>query len=237
MKKANTLAMTLVLMLFACSGNGLGDDSTADQVKVENVDLKNKNIALTDQYNDIFNDRQAILNKLKKTLQENAGLQDRLAAAPQKKQDKAASGPDHQKKMPDYRVLRKKLVETNMELAVTKNKEETLKQEVANMHYNLGTVLLEDQNKYNEAIREFEKDLMINPDDADAHYNLALIYDKGKNNRERAIGHYKAYLQIRPDAADALKVKERLTDLEAQQKIWKIPDPASIDEKQGLGRL
>jgi len=204
------------------------NDSPFAKLDSEISDLKTKNAELTQAFKDISNDRQAILKKLREDLGENARLKDLLTLRRQIEQDK--------RKVPDIVTLKKALEEAELELLTTENKDEGLKQEVANMHYNLGTVL-QAQNKYAEAIKEFKMDLMANPNDADAHYNLALIYDKGINNREEAIDHYNMYLKINPDATDALQVKERLTDLETQQKIWGNPDATGIDEKQNLGRL
>ena len=47
----------------------------------------------------------------------------------------------------------------------------------------------------------------------------------------------KIWQSVKLTIADALKVKERLTELETQQKIWGNPDATGIGEKQDLGRL
>jgi len=222
--KAGIHISLTMLMIFAGSVLCLADDPSPAQIKAENLDLKNKNAALIQQFNDIFNDRLAIQNRIKLVLDENAELKNMW----QKKK--------RIKELPEDIILRKKLIEARLELMELKDKDEGLKEGTANMHYNLGAVL-QAQNKYDAAIREFELDLNVNPDDADAYYNLALIYDKGKNNRQEAIDHYNMYLKINPDATDALQVKERLTDLETQKKIWGNPDAMDIGEKQTLGRL
>jgi tetratricopeptide (TPR) repeat protein len=224
------ICLTMLLLL---SGRNfcLADDPTVAQLKAENLELENKNAALTQAFNDISNDRQAVLENLRKTVDINAELTEQnnqLALTQSKNQSKQI--------LPDACKLREKLEESVLELMKEKKTDGKLEQEVAKMHYNLG-VILQGQNRYDEAIKEFEGDLSVNSNDADAHYNLALIYDKGKNNREEAIVHYNIYLKINPDAPDALEVKERLTDLEAQQKIWGNPDATGIDEKQDLGRL
>ena len=227
----HSVGIWVVLIFFAGGGLCVADGPTVAQLKVENLDLKNKNAALTQAFNDISNDRQAILNNLQKTVDINAQLTEQnnqLASTQQKNQGKQI--------LPDACKLKEKLEGAVLELMKEKNTDEGLEQEVAKMHYNLG-VIFQGQNKYDEAIKDFEGDLSINPNDADALYNLALIYDKGKNNRQEAIDHYNMYLKINPDATDALQVKERLTDLETQQKIWGNPDATGIDEKQNLGRL
>ena len=203
------IILTVLISLFG-SALCLADDPTVAQLQQENLDLKNKNAALVQSFNDIFNDRRAILKLL------------------QQRQDKQI--------LPDVCKLKKKLEEAELELMKEKNTDEKLEKQVATMHYNLG-VIYQTQNKYDESIKEFENDLSVNPNDADAHYNLALIYDKDKNNRQEAINHYNMYLELEPDAQDALQVKEHLTDLATQQKVWGNPDAAGINEKQDLGRL
>ena len=145
------------------------DDQAWARLKAENLALRNNNAALIQQFNDIFNDRQAILNKLKVVLNENGDLKERISAAQPKRQ--------HKSQLPEDVILRKKLVAAKLELMATKDKDEGLKEEVANMHYNLGTVL-QSQNKYDDAIREFELDLMVNPDDAEARDALQFIASK-----------------------------------------------------------
>lgn len=210
MNKAWAMA---VLVLFFARGLCLADTPALARLKAENLNLE---------------------NRLQKTLRENSGLKGRLISLQREKMGLSKAGPGQGS--PAEVKLRKKLVDAEMELVATKNKDENLKQEVANMHYNLG-VIFQGQGKYEAAIKEFKSDLTLNPGDADACYNLALIYDRVKNERARAIDHYKMYLRIRPFAADTLKVKERLTQLGAEQKIWGNPAAENINEKQGLGRL
>lgn len=93
-----------------------------------------------------------------------------------------------------------------------------LRQEVADMHYNLG-VILTKQNDYRTAIREFEKVVQLKPDDADAHYNLAILYDEKMRNNDKALEHYRAYLKIAPNSKDAQKVSKWIIDKESENKV------------------
>ena len=132
----------------------------------------------------------------------------------------------------ENKKLRNDLKEALSGFAGMKRASARLKREAADMHYNLG-VILQGQNKYDEAIREYEKVLESRPDDAAANFNLALIYDAAKNKRDEAIEHYRKYLKIGPEAEDALKVKERLNELEAENKVWGEPGAKGIRENKG----
>jgi len=128
--------------------------------------------------------------------------------------------------------LKHTLNDTVGKLADANKQLNRLKNETADMHYNLG-VIFQGQTKWNEAIREYEKVLETRPDDGDAHYNLALIYDSIKNDRFKAIQNYEEYLGINPDGENAAKVKERITELNVENKVWGAPGAKNIREKKG----
>lgn len=128
--------------------------------------------------------------------------------------------------------LEKDLKRTLSELADANKDLKRLKKETADMHYNLGTIF-QRQSQWNEAIREYEKVLETRPDDGDVHYNLALIYDSIKNDRFKAIQHYEEYLGINPDGENAVKVKERVTQLGVENKVWGELGEKNIREKKG----
>jgi tetratricopeptide (TPR) repeat protein len=128
--------------------------------------------------------------------------------------------------------LKKDLKETLTELADANKDLKRLKIEAADMHYNLG-VIFQKQNQWDEAIREYEKVLEVKPDDKDSHFNLALIYDSAKFDRPKAISHYQEYLRIAPDSDDAARIKERVTSLGTENKIWGESGVKNIREKKG----
>jgi tetratricopeptide (TPR) repeat protein len=132
----------------------------------------------------------------------------------------------------DNKKLRGDLKEALSQFANLKKSSERLKKETADMHYNLG-VILQGQNKYDDAIREYEKVLDSRPDDVNANFNLAMIYDTVKNRRDEAIEHYRKYLKIGPEASDALEVEERLKELEAENKVWGSPNAKGVKESKG----
>lgn len=53
-------------------------------------------------------------------------------------------------------------------------------------------------SRYDEAISEFKKALVINPGNAEAYYNLGLIYEH-QNKKEEAKGMYEKALAIDAD--------------------------------------
>ena len=215
-------------LMMPVGGLALAEDLVLEQLKARNVELEAKNTQLSQQFHDVVNDRDAILNKYDSVVLENGDLKNRIDSLGTRKQNR--------QKMPDPAILREKVKTATLELLRAKTKNEKLELEVANMHYNLG-VIFQEQNKPDQAIKEFELALKVNPDDSDAHYNLALIYDKAKNNREQAICHYKRYLEINPDAEDVLKIKERLTALDNEHKVWGDPNATGLGQKEKLGRL
>ncbi len=88
-----------------------------------------------------------------------------------------------------------------------------LRKELEDAHYDLG-VMLQEQERFDDAIKEYEKVLQINSDDADAHYNLALIYDAHQNDPQRAIEHYQKYLELAPHDPQADGVRDSIQRLD-----------------------
>jgi chromosome segregation ATPase len=128
--------------------------------------------------------------------------------------------------------LQKDLKKALSDLANSNKDMGTLKRELADTHYNLG-VIFQKENRWEEAIREYEKVLETMPDDADTNFNLAIIYDTVKNDRGKALYHYKRYLDICPDADDAAKVKGYITDINTKNAVWGEPGAKNIREKKG----
>ncbi|MEW6556709.1 MAG: DUF2723 domain-containing protein [Elusimicrobiota bacterium] len=71
------------------------------------------------------------------------------------------------------------------------------------VHNNLGTVY-EKQNKFNDAISEYQKAVQIKPDYADAHYNMAVAYWQLQNWR-KVVEELEKVLQINPNHTEAQK--------------------------------
>jgi tetratricopeptide (TPR) repeat protein len=55
---------------------------------------------------------------------------------------------------------------------------------------------------YNEAIKQFQKALKLNPEKAEIHYNLGLTY-QAKGLFDKAIEEYRKALELNPEDAEA----------------------------------
>jgi tetratricopeptide (TPR) repeat protein len=71
----------------------------------------------------------------------------------------------------------------------------------AEAQYDLATVLRR-QGKAEDAVRQYERALRLNPDHADAHSDLGAAL-MGRGRTQEAIGQYEQALRIRPDSAVA----------------------------------
>lgn len=131
--------------------------------------------------------------------------------------------------------LRKKVKDSTQKLSDADKTIKRLKANDEDAHRNLG-VTFQSACKYDEAIKEYEKVLKINPDNADVSYNMALIYDTIKNNRKKAGYYYDRYLALNPQAKDAARVKERVTEISLESRVWGDPNIKGIGQKEKLGR-
>jgi tetratricopeptide (TPR) repeat protein len=74
------------------------------------------------------------------------------------------------------------------------------------LHYRLGRALLQqshDPAVLEEARKEFEAELALNPSDAVAEYQVAQIY-VAQQEKGKAAAHYERAAELRPDFAEAL---------------------------------
>jgi tetratricopeptide (TPR) repeat protein len=69
------------------------------------------------------------------------------------------------------------------------------------VHYNAGLLYLK-LGKRDEAVQEFERELILNPHDTQAKYTLAEVFLTGKNV-ERSVALLREVVEARPDHADA----------------------------------
>ena len=115
-------------------------------------------------------------------------------------------------------VLKAKFKESVPGLAKAGRISQKMMRENADMHYNLGTIFLQNK-QYREAIKEYEQVLELRPSDPETHYNLGVLYDDYVRDREKALYHYQKYLSVNPKAPDAKKVETYLLNLELEQKV------------------
>jgi nucleoid-associated protein YgaU len=71
-----------------------------------------------------------------------------------------------------------------------------------------------EEGKWDLAARQFEKDLVINPQTLQSHLQLAILYEDYLNQKDKAIEHYKAYIEIAPDNEKTSLVREWLNSAE-----------------------
>ena len=58
-----------------------------------------------------------------------------------------------------------------------------------------------------EALKEFQTALELNPDHAESHFDLARIYIESSGDSASAAPHFRKYVQLRPEARDTERVK------------------------------
>jgi tetratricopeptide (TPR) repeat protein len=84
-------------------------------------------------------------------------------------------------------------------------------------HFQLG-ILYQDQQKYPEAIREFEQTLTLRPDYTRAHYRLFLLYSR-TNQKQLADQHLAILKQIKQEDAQAEEAGDISGDTQAKQTM------------------
>ena len=82
-------------------------------------------------------------------------------------------------------------------------------------HFQLG-VLYQDQQKYPDAIREFNQTLTLRPDYSRAHYRLFLLYSR-THQKQLADQHLAILKQIKQEDAEAEEVDSK--DDQAKQTV------------------
>jgi tetratricopeptide (TPR) repeat protein len=84
-------------------------------------------------------------------------------------------------------------------------------------HFQLG-ILYQDQQKYPEAIREFEQTLTLRPDYGRAHYRLFLLYSR-THQKQLADQHLAMLKQIKQEDAQAEEAGDIPGDTQAKQTM------------------
>ncbi len=99
---------------------------------------------------------------------------------------------------------------------------ETFEDQSFKRHYNLA-LIYEDEQRYEDAVKEYEKTLELEPFNADVYYNLGILYDGRIKDKNKAVFYYQKYLELSPGAEDAQQVKNWITkvkdELDWQQKL------------------
>jgi Tfp pilus assembly protein PilF len=84
-------------------------------------------------------------------------------------------------------------------------------------HFQLG-VLYQDQQKYQDAIREFNQTLTLRPDYSRAHYRLFLLYSR-THQKQLADQHLAILKQIKHEDAEAEEVEDNPGNTQAKQTM------------------
>lgn len=107
-------------------------------------------------------------------------------------------------------------------------------------HYTLGNAL-RAQGKLAEAVAQYERALILNPDYVEAHNNLGVILNS-QGRRADAIAHFERALALRPGYADAhgnlgsaLVEQGRIADGTAHFERALVLDPGHLNAHNSLG--
>ncbi len=186
-----------------------GLNTRQDSLQKENEALKKESLDYLKRQKEV-NEKQALLEKkLKIQLYALDESSSRLEENSKKLGELKAQNlqlADIHNLAGDVRVKKQQEKIRQLENDLKSNKERLKKQE-ALLHYNLGVCYSKEKN-YEMAIDEYEKVLLLNPDDADTHYNLAILYDDFRKNPRRGLEHYQKFIQLRPEAPEIDEVKE-----------------------------
>ncbi|KPK99247.1 MAG: hypothetical protein AMJ95_00445 [Omnitrophica WOR_2 bacterium SM23_72] len=162
--------------------------------------------------------KEAAISKLETDLGEHPSQMDKL------KKENVLLKERNELMFKDNKLFQKKLEGYSRKLYQVALLKDRLLKENAVLHYNLGVYYLQKQ-QYPEAIREFQKDLELNPNDAAAHYNLGLIYAEYFDDKAKAINHFKRYITLDPQDKDADRAKKYILTWEMWQDEKVEPHP------------
>ena len=88
--------------------------------------------------------------------------------------------------------------------------------------HNDAGVLLETQNRFEEAERSYQQAITLQPNYLEAHANLAILYER-MGQQEKAIGHWmKRYELGDPSDPWTGRAEERLRALGVLKKSWRL---------------
>lgn len=216
--RANSLAQTMEQYTPVKIEELVADRNRLDQenknLAARVLDLENRIGELQTQMKPFELDRE----ELYRMRTENKELQKRIryiADLETRQQQLLKENAENREKL---EVMKAKFKDAVPGLAKSGRISQKMMRENADMHYNLGTIFLQNK-QYKEAIKEYERVLELRPSDSETHYNLGVLYDDFLKDREKALYHYQKYLTINPKAPDAKKVETYILSLELDQKV------------------
>ena len=92
-----------------------------------------------------------------------------------------------------------------------------IRPDALNVHTDMGTAMFY-QNRFDDAIAEFQQILKADPNNAQALFNLGVTMLHGKNDPKRAIEYWERMVETNPDHPQAAFVKEQIQKLKEQSK-------------------
>jgi len=154
-------------------------------------------------------ERAAVEKKVKSLEEEIADLKRQLEQA-KKEKTEAVQAADE---------LKKAATDVPGKVQEISRENERLRSENAQLHYNVGVVLVR-QREYERAAKEFQRAVELAPDQPLSYFNLGKLYSEYLDDSQKAVSYFEHYLQLRPDADDADWVKQNI----AVHKAWKGDD-------------
>lgn len=151
--------------------------------------------------------------KMKKTLERVKRIQDRdLKFAKQidgLKKETSALKAENTKLVDSNKLMNQKVDDAPARFKAMAVENNALYKETAEMHYNLGVFFTENR-KYPNAVKEFERALVFNPNNAKVHYNLGYLYSEELKQHDRAMMHFGRFLEIDPNSKESNDVRAYL---------------------------
>ncbi len=192
-----------------------------DRLQVENKEMAQKIIESQKKVEEIQRNMTPLeldRQELHRIEAENKELRDRTKYIQKQDQRLAQLIKENKEYREQLEIMKGKFKDAVPGLAKSGRIAQKMMRENGQMHYNLGTIFLQNK-RYKEAIGEYEKVLEITPNDPDTHYNLGVLYDDFFKDREKALYHYQKYITVNPKAPDAKKVETYILNLELEEKI------------------
>jgi tetratricopeptide (TPR) repeat protein len=218
--------------------------------------LEGENTALKAQISQFENEKNAIITQMRTSVKAFDDYRNQMSAQVQQLNNQVSQLQEHNQSLAsraqvaaspvvasaDGGELMGKIKDLQDEINVYKETISLMRQEIdskqdekilveaGKLHYNVANFYFRNK-QYKDAVNEYSKALMYQPDDADIHYNLAIVSDEYLGDRQLALSHYKRYLALTPNAELALDVEERILDLELYETVLSVDQNTATPSK------
>jgi cytochrome c-type biogenesis protein CcmH/NrfG len=92
-----------------------------------------------------------------------------------------------------------------------------IRPDALNVHTDMGTAMFY-QNRFDDAIAEFQQILKSDPNNAQALFNIGVTMLHGKNDPKRALEYWEKMVATNPNHPQAAFVREQIRKVKEQQK-------------------